>query len=117
MKPLTDKGYQKAFYLLKILHNYYITFLKKNYHSPVRLGFFLLRICSGRAFRDSFATIFALVFFTSVIDSSMLKINSSCLSIQCGNDSKLYGDIGCNAYLNTRCTNNSIGIYTSFIVL
>ncbi|XP_065937672.1 uncharacterized protein [Magallana gigas] len=41
-------------------------------------------------------------------DTSMLGINSSCLSIQCGNDSKLYGDIDCNNYLNTRCTNNSI---------
>lgn len=49
------------------------------------------------------------------IDTSMLGINSSCLSIQCGNDSKLYGDIDCNNYLNTRCTDNSIGKYIWFI--
>lgn len=48
----TDKGYQKAFYLLKILHNYYITFLKKNYHLPVRLGFF----CLASAAEERFVT-------------------------------------------------------------
>lgn len=54
---------------------------------------------------------------TSFIDTSMLGINSSCLSIQCGSESKLYGDIDCNSFLNTRCTNNSIGIYIMFIVM
>lgn len=41
-------------------------------------------------------------------DTSKLGINSSCLSIECGNNSKSYGDFDCNAYLKTRCTNNSI---------
>lgn len=83
----------------KIGHNSYITFLKTNWHSPV--VFF---------FSESLTEELALAILCLLpIDTSKLGINSSCLSIECGNDSKLYGDFDCNAYLKTRCTNNSIG--------
>lgn len=80
---------------IKIVNNSYIAFLKTNWHSPVS---------------ESLTEELALAILCLLpIDTSKLGINSSCLSIECGNNSKSYGDFDCNAYLKTRCTNNSIG--------
>lgn len=53
-----------------------------------------------------------MVFATLFTDTSILDIESHCLSLQCGTDSKLVNN-DCELYLPVICSNRKIGMHIS----